>query len=126
MRGVNRVFILGRLGRKPELKKTANQHSYVDLSVATNRPIRQDDLWSEQTQWHQIRTWEKNAELCVQILNKGAPIAIEGHLRTDSWNNAEGERRSKTYVQADRIHFLPHNKTMELEEVTISVADDQK
>ena len=106
MRGINRVFILGRLGQNPELKKTANQHSYVDLRIATNRPYRQDDVWTEQTEWHQVRTWEKQAELCAQILKKGAPVAIEGFLKTDSWNTPEGERRSRTYTQAENIHFL--------------------
>ena len=110
MRGVNRVFILGRLGHNPEIKKTINQNSYVDLSIATHRPSRQDDIWTEQTEWHQVRTWEKHAEICAQTLKKGSPIAVEGHLRTDSWNNSDGERRSKTYIYADKIHFLPNGK----------------
>ena len=112
MRGINRIFILGRIGHDPELKKTANNHSYTLLRIATNRPIRRDDSWEEITDWHQVRTWDNNAELCVQMIKKGAPIAVEGHLRTDSWIDPQGEKRSKTYVHADKIHFLPNKRNV--------------
>jgi len=112
MRGINRIFILGRIGHDPELKKTANNHSYTLLRIATNRPIRKEDSWEEITDWHQVRTWDHNAELCVQMIKKGAPVAVEGQLRTDSWIDPQGERRSKTYVHADKIHFLPNKRSV--------------
>ena len=108
MRGINQIFLLGRVGHEPEIKKTANEHSYLNLSVATNRSIRRDDKWEEVTDWHQVRTWDQSAELCMRIVEKGDPIAVEGHLRTDSWIDDQGEKRSRTYVYADRIHFLPN------------------
>ena len=108
MRGINNIFILGRIGRDPDLKKTANDHCYLNLSIATNRPIKRDDKWEEITDWHQVRTWNQSAELCERMLKKGSPVAVEGHLRTDSWVDQDGEKQNRTYVYADRIHFLPH------------------
>ena len=110
MRGINKVFILGNLGHNPELKKTANGISYVDLSIATKRPIRRKDEWEEFVDWHHIRTWEQTAEMCMQMLEKGCTVAVEGHLRTDSWLDTQGGKRYKTYVQANRLHFLSQLK----------------
>ena len=115
MRGINRVFILGRLGHIPELKKTANGMSYTDLSIATHRPTRKGDIWEEKTDWHQVRTWENHAELCVRMLSKGSPLAIEGQLRTDSWLDSTGEKQFKTYIMGDRVHFLPTIKAVDPE-----------
>ena len=108
MRGINQIFLLGRIGHDPDLKQTANEHCYLNLSVATNRSVRRDDKWEEITDWHQVRTWNQTAELCTRVLTKGSPIAVEGHLRTDQWVDQNGDKHSRTYVHADRIHFLPH------------------
>lgn len=110
MRGINQIFLLGRIGHDPDLKQTANEHCYLNLSVATNRSIRRDDKWEDITDWHQVRTWNQTAELCTRVLTKGSPIAVEGHLRTDQWVDQNGDKHSRTYVHADRIHFLPHSR----------------
>ena len=110
MRGINQIFLLGRVGHDPELKKTANDNCYLNLRVATNRSVRRDDSWEEITDWHQVQTWNQSAELCTRVLGKGSPIAVEGHLRTDSWVDQNGEKQTRTYVHADRIHFIPYTR----------------
>ena len=66
MRGVNKVFIIGRLGRDPEINSTANGHSYATLSVATNRSTRKGEDWIEIADWHNVRVWDRDAELCAR------------------------------------------------------------
>ena len=111
MRGINQIFLLGRVGQDPDLKQTANENYYLNLSVATNRSIRKGENWEEITDWHHVRTWNQTAELCTRVLSKGSPIAVEGHLRTDHWVNTDGEKQIRTYVHADRIHFLPYTRS---------------
>jgi single-strand DNA-binding protein len=111
MRGVNKIFLLGRLGRDPELKTSANGRHFADLRLATNRAIRKDEEWIEVADWHQIRVWERTAELCVGRLTKGSPVAVEGQLRSDQWQTENGDKRSRTYVVGDRIHFLPYRSS---------------
>ena len=113
MRGINKVFILGNLGHDPELKQTANGIHYADLSIATNRPVRRQDSWSESVDWHHVRTWEQTAEMCMRMLVKGCMVAVEGHLRTDSWLDSEGEKRYRTYIHANRLHFLSPQRVIE-------------
>ena len=107
MRGFNKVVILGRIGHQPELKETTTGQQYLDLSIATNRPVRKDDEWSEIADWHSVRLWARDAERCADRLKKGSPIAVEGTLRTSSWVGEDQQKRSKTWVRADRAYFLP-------------------
>ncbi|MDP6933534.1 MAG: single-stranded DNA-binding protein [Myxococcota bacterium] len=107
MRGINKVLILGHVGHDPEPRLTPTGRTVCDLRVATNRPTKTEDGWQERTDWHRVRVWEKLAELSVRRLHKGSPVAIEGHLRTDTWTGADQARHARTYVQADRLHFLP-------------------
>ena len=108
MRGVNKIFLLGRLGRDPELRTTATGRQFTDLRLATNRSVRKGEEWTEVADWHQVRVWERTAELCVGRLSKGSPVAVEGQLRSDQWQNENGDKRSRTYVVGDRVHFLPY------------------
>jgi len=110
MRGINNVLILGRLGQDCTLEQSKSGSHYVDLSIATNRPIQRNGTWSTETDWHRVRFWNKQAERCVQFCQKGSPIAVEGALRTERWTTAEGEYRSKTYVIGSEFHLLPDGK----------------
>ena len=107
MRGFNKVLILGRVGHTPELKQTTNGQQFLDLRIATNRPVRQGEEWSEVADWHSVRLWARDAERCADRLRKGSPIAVEGTLRTNSWTDDNQQKRSKTFVHADRAYFLP-------------------
>lgn len=121
MRGINRVFILGRLGQDITLQQTKTGHSFVDLKIATSRSLKKDDEWTSETDWHTVRFWSKQAETCAKYLAKGSPIAVEGILRTEQWTNSNGDKRSKTYVVGSELHLLPNpiskKEAIEAEEV---------
>ena len=107
MRGINKVLVMGRLGHTPELKTTVGGQIYTDLRIATNRPIKQGEKWSEIADWHQIRLWAKDAEICTKHLAKGRPVAVEGQLRTDTWISDDGQKYSRTFVHGERVHLIP-------------------
>ena len=106
-RGLNRVFLIGNLTRDPELRYTPNNTAVADLGLAVNR-VYQDNSgeMQEDTTFVDVTAWGRNAENCSQYLSKGSPAFIEGRLTFDSWENDQGERRSKLKVTARRIDFL--------------------
>lgn len=107
MRGINTVVIMGRLGKDLEAKSTTTGKTYVDLQIATNRPIKQNDTWTESTDWHRVRFWGKQAETCCKYLHKGTLVAIEGFLKTDQWTSKDGDDQFRTYVLGQQLHLLP-------------------
>lgn len=107
MRGINTVVIMGRLGKSLESKQTVTGKTYVDLQIATNRPIKQNDIWTESTDWHQVRFWGKQADTCCKYLEKGTLVAIEGSLKTDQWTSEDGNKQFRTYVLGQQVHLLP-------------------
>jgi single-strand DNA-binding protein len=105
---LNRVFIIGRLGRDPELRYTQSNQPVASFSVATdeNWTDRQTGEKKEQTEWHRITVWGKQAELCERYLSKGRLVFIEGGLRTREWKDKDGQPRKTTEIVAQRVQFL--------------------
>src|SRR5947207_3723674 len=107
-KSVNKVILVGRLGRDPELKYTANGVPFCRFSMAT------DDSWNdknsgerqERTEWHNIVAWDRLAEICNQYLTKGKLIYIEGALQTREWDDQEGNKRKTTEVRARDMVML--------------------
>tara|TARA_R100000306_G_scaffold61087_1_gene62778 strand:+ start:406 stop:837 length:432 start_codon:yes stop_codon:yes gene_type:complete len=104
---VNKVILVGRLGRDPEMKFTQGGVSYAKFSIAT------DETWKDQggerqqrTEWHNIVAWRKLADICGQWLTKGKLVYIEGHLQTRSWEDKEGNKKYMTEVQTDNMLML--------------------
>ena len=104
---VNKVILIGRLGKDPEVKFTQGGVSYARFSIAT------DETWKDQggerqqrTEWHNIVAWRKLADICGQYLTKGKLIYIEGHLQTRSWEDKDGSKRYMTEVQTDTMVML--------------------
>lgn len=108
MANLNKVFLMGRLTRDPELRYTPGGAAVTDLSVAINRTFSTRDGESrEETVFVEITVWDRQAETCCQYLKKGRAVHVEGSLKMDSWDDkATGEKRSKLKVQADRVQFL--------------------
>lgn len=105
---LNKVFLIGRLVRDIELRVTPNGQSVASFSIATNR-VYTDKAGQkqEQTEFHNIVVWGRQAELCNQYLAKGATVLIEGRLQTRSWDAPTGEKKYRTEVVADRVQFGP-------------------
>ena len=104
---VNKVILVGRLGKDPELKYTQGGTPVVRFSLAT------DETWKDQsgekqqrTEWHNVVAWRKLAEICGQYLNKGKLVYIEGKVQTRNWEDKDGNKRSTTEIVADNMVML--------------------
>lgn len=106
MGGLNRVFLIGRLGRDPEDRMTAGGTKVSQFSLATDQFRTGDGGVQKFTEWHRIVTFGKTAEQCSQYLRKGRLICVEGSLQTRSWEKPPGEKHYMTEVVASRVTFL--------------------
>jgi single-strand DNA-binding protein len=107
MGSVNKVILIGNLGRDPELKYTPGQNAVCNFTLATNEQwTDKAGAKQERTEWHRIVAWGKQAEICGQYLKKGRQVYIEGSLTTREWNDKEGNKRSTTEVKAQRVQML--------------------
>ena len=107
MAGLNKVMIIGNLGKDPEMRFTANGSSVVQFPVAVSRNIpTQDGSRREETEWFNVVAWNKLAELCNQYLQKGRRVYVEGRLQTRSWDGQDGQKRYRTEVIANEVQFL--------------------
>ncbi len=114
MKTMNRVMLIGRLGRDPELRYTQKGTPVANFSLATNHTFKRDgDLPEEQTEWHRIVVWGKHAEICQQYLAKGRLVFTEGRLNTREWNDKTGNPKKTTEVIASTVQFLDFKKKEE-------------
>ncbi len=108
MRSVNKVILLGRLGAKPELRTTSGGKSWCKVSLATSRPHKKNDVWIEETDWHNLVLWNKEAENFCHYMEKGSPCCVEGRLSCSSYDDSNGIRRRSVDVIVERAIFLPN------------------
>ena len=99
-RSVNKVILLGRLGKDPELKYTPSGQSVTKFSLATSERWKDKGSgeFQERTEWHNIVCWSKLAETANQYLTKGSSVYVEGRLQTRSWEDKENKRHYMTEV----------------------------
>ncbi|HEE5793258.1 single-stranded DNA-binding protein [Acinetobacter baumannii] len=108
MRGVNKVILVGTLGRDPETKTFPNGGSLTQFSIATS------EVWTdkntgerkEQTEWHRIVLHNRLGEIAQQFLRKGSKVYIEGSLRTRQWTDQNGQERYTTEIRGDQMQML--------------------
>ncbi len=107
MAGLNKVMIIGNVGKDPEMRYTANGSAVTTFSIACNRNYSgPDGERKEETEWFSVVTWNKLAETCSQFLQKGRRAYVEGRLHTRSWDGPDGQRRYRTEVIANTLLFL--------------------
>lgn len=107
MANLNKVFLIGRLTRDPQLRYTPSGTPVADLGMAVNRFRKgQDGQSQEETAFVDVTLWSKMAETATQYLKKGRQVFFEGHLKFDQWDSPEGQRRSKLTVVAEKMEFL--------------------
>ena len=108
MASVNKVMLLGRLGNQPELRYAQSNRAVTELRIATSRRYKnRDEQWTEQTEWHSVVVWGRDAENCERYLNKGREVFIEGRLQTRDWiDQQSGQKRYKTEIVAERVQFV--------------------
>ena len=107
MSSLNKVLIMGRLGQDPELRYTANRTAVATLNIATTESWSRDGERQENTEWHRVVVWSRQAENCSKYLAKGRPVFIEGRLQTRSWEDKTGAKRFTTEIIANNVQFLP-------------------
>ena len=104
---VNKVILVGNLGRDPEMRYTANQTAVANMSIATSeRRKDQGGNWTSHTEWHRVVSFGKLADFCGNYLKKGRQVYIEGKIRTNKWQDKDGKDRYTTEIIADTIHFV--------------------
>jgi single-strand DNA-binding protein len=104
---VNKVILLGRLGKDPELRYTPSGAAVVSFSVATDLTWKdQDGNQKQQTEWHRVVAWRKLAEIVGNYLKKGSLVYIEGRLQTRSWTDQNNVTRYTTEVIADNLTMV--------------------
>jgi single-strand DNA-binding protein len=105
--GVNKVILLGRLGKDPELRFTASQLPVTTFTLATgDRRKDASGNWTEHTEWHTIVAFGKTAELCSNYLKKGREVFIDGRIQTRKWQDKEGKDRYTTEIIANAVQFV--------------------
>jgi single-strand DNA-binding protein len=105
---VNKVILIGNLGRDPEVRSTPSGQPVASFTLATNRRWRdKNGQKQEQTEWHQIVVWGKQAEIAGQYLTKGKQIFLEGRLQTRSWDDRQtGEKKYRTEIVCENFQML--------------------
>lgn len=107
-RGVNKVILLGTLGRDPEVRTTSNGSVVAGMSVATSETWKdkQSGERKEQTEWHRVSMFGRTAEIARDYLHKGSKIYLEGRLQTRKWQDKEGKDQYTTEIIANEFQML--------------------
>ena len=107
MNGVNKVILIGNLGKDPEIKYTTSGQAVANFSIATTEGRKnKDGERQDYTEWHRIVAWGRLAEICGEYLSKGKMVYIEGSIRTRSWEDKEGKTRWTTEIIARTMQML--------------------
>ena len=107
MAGVNKVILIGNLGKDPELKYLEGNIARVSFSLATTEAYKdKSGNRIEHTEWHNIVMWRTNAENAEKMLKKGMQIYVEGKIQSRQWNDKEGQKRNVTEIVVDTFRIL--------------------
>ena len=104
---VNKVILVGNLGKDPQTRATPNGQEVATLTVATSEKFKdKSGELQERTEWHTVVVWGRQAESCGKYLTKGRQVYVEGRLATRKWTDKEGAERYSTEVVAETVKFL--------------------
>jgi single-strand DNA-binding protein len=108
MKSVNKVILVGNLGKDPEVKYTPQGTPVAKFSLATNERFKdKDGNWQDRTEWHNIVLWQRLAEIAGEYLKKGSKVYIEGRIRTDSWDDKQtGQKKYMTNIVGQDLVLL--------------------
>lgn len=106
-KSVNKVILIGNLGKDPELKHTSSGTAVASITVATNERFKdKSGEWQDKTEWHNVVLWQRLAEIASEYLKKGRSVYIEGRLQTRSWEDKQGQKRYTTEIVASDLVLL--------------------
>jgi single-strand DNA-binding protein len=106
MSGVNKVILIGRLGKDPEVRTLESGAKVANFSLATTETYKKNNEKQEITEWHNIVLWRGLADIAERFLSKGDQVYIEGKIRTRSWDDKDGNKRYTTEILGDNMTML--------------------
>lgn len=107
MASLNKVMIIGNLGRDPEVRYTASGSAVASFSVATTEKFKnKSGDWEERTEWHNVTLWGRLAEIAGEYLAKGKTVYVEGRLQTRKWQDRDGKDRYTTEIVGEKMQML--------------------
>lgn len=107
MASVNKVILIGNLGRDPEVRYTTSGKPFASFSIATTEQwTGKEGEKGERTEWHRVVAWGRLGEICGEYLRKGSQVYVEGRLQTRSWEDRDGNKRYTTEVNAQAMQML--------------------
>jgi len=107
MASLNKVMLIGNLGKDPEVRYTAGGTAVASFSLATSEKFKgKTGEWEEKTEWHNITLWARLAEIAGEYLSKGKTVYIEGRLQTRKWQDKEGKDRYTTEIVGEKMQML--------------------
>jgi single-strand DNA-binding protein len=107
-KSINKVILVGNVGKDPEVRYTPNGLPVANFSLATNEKFKnRNDEWQERTEWHYVVAWQRLAEIVGEYVAKGSKVYVEGKLQTSSWEDRQsGERKYRTEIVARELLLL--------------------
>ena len=106
-RGINKVILVGNLGKDPELSYLPSGQSVAKFSLATSRSYKdKSGEMKEETEWHNIVAWGKLGEICAQYLTKGRQAYVEGRIQSRTWEGRDGQKRTSVDIVASDVQML--------------------
>jgi len=107
MASLNKVMLIGNLGKDPEVRYTTSGQAVASFSLATSEKFKnKSGEWEERTEWHRVTLWGKQAEISGEDLAKGRTVFIEGRLQTRKWTDRDGNEKYTTEIVGDRMQML--------------------
>ncbi|HLO25940.1 MAG TPA: single-stranded DNA-binding protein [Geobacteraceae bacterium] len=107
MASLNKVMLIGNLGKDPEVRYTAAGTAVASFSVATSEKFKnKNGEWEEKTEWHNVTLWARLAEIAGEYLSKGKTVYIEGRLQTRKWQDRDGKDRYTTEIVGEKMQML--------------------
>jgi single-strand DNA-binding protein len=124
-KSVNKVMLLGHVGRDPEIRVTQGGISIATFSLATSERRKVNDEWQDATEWHNVKAFGKTAEIIRDYVQKGSKLFLEGRLQTESWDDKEsGAKRYKTVIVINEITLTSRSQESESRGDQRSAPDD--
>ena len=121
---MNKVILIGRLTRNPELRYTANNKAVCDFTIATNRPVVRDG--ERVADFINCRVWGKTAENLVKYQTKGNLIAVIGRMQVDNYTDKDGNNRYNTYLLVEELEYLQSKKDNEFKNLNVKTETQQQ
>jgi len=107
MASLNKVLLIGNLGKDPEVRYTASGTAVASFSLATSEKFKnKDGEWEERTEWHNVTLWGRLAEIAGEYLVKGKTVYLEGRLQTRKWQDKDGKDRYTTEIVGEKMQML--------------------